>query len=250
MGNVISRLIAVIVIALLCATQAPASVLLSDDFASYNSSQAAFDAAWTPSGTSGGVVLSGVELSVTGPPSDGRRSQKSFAEFMPTAAEDLQISFRIQVNSTSLARHYIDLMDGAGSSSGQLLELGINNSPASNEWFVRMLGSSEANAFVPMDPAAPDRVPNQWADLRAVIHRETATTGSATVFVNDVPGKMLSGFTLRSYDTVRIGSNLSSAGLVWFDDVLVQTVPAPEPTALGVIGAVAVVGALCRRRRR
>jgi hypothetical protein len=92
-----------------------------------------------------------------------------------------------------------------------------------------MGGSTEADSFVPMDAAAPDRAVAQWADLRAVIHRETETTGSAKVYVNNVLGKSLSGFTLDSYDTVRSGSNVASDALVFFDDVVVQTVPAPEP---------------------
>jgi hypothetical protein len=143
-------------------------------------------------------------------------------------------------------------MDGSGSGggSGQLVQLGTNNILPSSEWFVRMAGSAEADSFVPMEPPAPDRAVSQWAELRAVIRRETDTTASARVYVDNVLGKTLDGFALASYDTVRIGSNLSSDTLVFFDDVVVQTIPTPEPASLGMVGAVAAIGMLRRRRRR
>ena len=232
---------------LVCVAHARAEILLADDFEAYSfDNLEAFRAAWIPTGSSGGVSLTGGKV-VYVPSNGGYRSQRSFTEFMPNPQEDLEISFRIYVYQA--ARQYIELIDGDASSSGQLLQLGVTNMPLpTDEWAVSMLGSLEANALVPMDPPVPDRVRGQSFELRAVIHRETETTASAKVYVNDVLGKSLSGFALRSYDTVRIGSNAPTTIPVTFDDVLVRTVAVPEPATLGA-GLLAGMTLLRRRRR-
>jgi hypothetical protein len=205
---------------------------------------AAFHAAWKPVGTSAGITLTGGPIDKVAIVSTGDyRSQRSFAEFAPTAQEDLQISFKIAAWNSGTSSQYLELLDGAGGESGQLLQLGMYGS----EWSVRMRGSAEADTFAPMDPAAQDALVYQWATFKAVIHRESETTASARVHVNDVLGKTLSGFQLPSYDTVRIGSGVSN-GLFVFDDVLVQSVAVPEPAAVGA--AASAVGAMALRRRR
>lgn len=254
--------------------EASAAVLLQDNFDSY-ADQAAFEAVW-PAG--GGTVTSGTltsAQSVSAPNSIGysatpatQRNDRSFAESGTPSALNI-IRFSIDFfDSNSAAgpqRQYASMLDGAApSGAGQLIALGMNNNQTAansggNFYMARILG------YVVPTTADPNGGPSEsvggsgaffklndyGVGLRSTGWHNLAVEISDTEFNFFVDGVLAetvaNTFTLRSYDSVRMGSGLTAGISANFDNVVVETNPVPEPgtAVLGLLGGLT----LLRRRR-
>jgi hypothetical protein len=241
------------------AGRSQATVLLFDNFDGY-ADQAAFQAAWSPIGTSGTLTDA---LSVSAPNSinfatTAQRNQRSFTESgNPSPSNIIRFSFDFYDSNAAAQpyRQYVNLQDGASPvGSGQLISMGLNNNLLStagggNYYMARILGvdggEGASNYFKLNDASAPLRSTG-WANLRVDI-----SDTNFQFFVNDILSKTIpNAVTLRSYDVVRIGSGLSSTTAANIDNVMVSAVPEPSTWAMLATGATACGWAVTWRKRR
>lgn len=227
-------------------------VLVNDNFDGY-SDQAAFLAAWPQVGATVSGTLTSLQ-SDSAPNSinyatTAQRNERSFAETgVATALNTITFSFDFyDANSAaSPYRQYANLQDGASpSSGGQLISMGLNNnltSPADggNFFMARILGYN-ANAYFKLNTDPLLLRTTGWHNLAVTISDQDFKFYVDGSLAETVPQ---TGLTLRSYDVVRLGSGLSSTTEAYFDNVLVQVNPVPEPTvaALAGIGICALIG--------
>ncbi len=253
-------------------TESSASLLLLDNFDGY-ADQTAFLAAW-PAAIGSGGTLSTLQ-SVSAPnsvnfPTTAQRNDRSFPESGNPAALNL-IRFSIDFFDSNAAaspyRQVVQLIDGAGSASGQLISLGMNNNQTSlqsggNFYMARILG------YTVPTTADPDGGPAESVGGAGTFFKLNDTgvglrsTGwhNLAVEITDVDFKFFvdgalaetvaNAFTLSSYDKVRLGSGLSSVADANFDNVSVETNPAPEPSAVALclLGAAGLVSRSRQRR--
>lgn len=246
--------VAVAATALLAGRQAPAALLMSDNFDSY-ADQAAFEASpWNQVGAVAWGTLSTAQSAST-PNSinfatTAQRAERAFTESgNPSASNIIRFSVDFYDNDAAAApyRQHHNLQDGtAPSGSGQLISLGLSNNLSStaeggNYYMARILGFNSSAYFKLNDAAAPLRSTG-WHNLRVDISDTNFTFYVDGVLSRTVPNT----YTLRSYDVVRIGSGLSSTQQSFVDNVLVSAVPEPASFALAGLAGLAVT-ALRRR---
>jgi hypothetical protein len=259
-------------------TGASAGILLQDNFDSY-ADQAAFQAAWPIGGatTTGGTLSNARSVSAPNSvnfPTTAQRNDRSFTE---SGAPDLTNLIRFSVDfydSNAAAAPYrqvVQLIDGAGSSSGQLVSLGMNNNQSitnsgGNFYMARILGYTVpttadpdggpaesvggANAFFKLNDYGVGLRSTGWHNLAVEI-----TNVDYKFYVDGALAETVanSGFTSSStsYDKVRLGSGITSVNEANFDDIDVEVnpvaVPEPSSVALCLLGAAAL---LARPRRQ
>jgi hypothetical protein len=247
---------------------AEATVLFSDNFDSY-ANQAAFQAAWTtPVGTGG-------QLTSTNFVSPGNsirfdtaalRNDHTFTESgNPSALNAVSFSFNFYDSNAGASpyRQVSSLIDGAGSASGQLVSLGLNNNQSSsdgggNYYMARILGYTVTTSPDPDGGSADSgtlgagaffKLNDYGVGLRSTGWHNLGVTITDTTFSFFVDGVLAESVantvTLRSYDSVRIGSGITAANFFGVDDVLVQVNPIPEPGVFGLaalsMGAFALI---------
>jgi hypothetical protein len=248
---------AVIVAVLGMLPRASAQVLLQDNFDSY-ASQAAFNVAWPAgSGFTTGTLSSAQANSPTQSILDSgtvtmRNDRALSSAYTPVVGAPLQFKFAFFDSNGSAAayRQVSQLISGAGTASGQLISLGLSNNIASTLYMARVLGfdgGTGSGAFFQL-AGTPTRTTG-WHLLEADVSTD-GTNNSIKFFVDGVLSTTVAtGFTLRAYDTVRLGSGLTATQPAAFDDVLVQVAPVPEPTSLCLIGVagLGLIRRLCRR---
>ena len=237
-------------IGVVLAVTAAASADFFDNFDSY-ADQAAFEAAWPGYGTYGSLPLdqtfgySGNQsVKSDRAASYTERNYRNLgSEHAGTDAAPLVFEFEMYSDDSassnpSNARDYCEIRGytGAGLDDGSLeglIAVGIYNgvSGGGSVYQARVLygGSNWFNLTA-------DRIYNEWVNMKVVI-----STGAIEFYVNDV----LAGSDTRTdvtYDSLSMGSGLTSAGVVtWFDDVSVYNVPEPGSLALLALGALAVI---------
>ncbi len=261
---------------LLVAGWANATVLLTDDFESY-ADQAAFTNVWKRTVGVGGTLSTTQSSSPTKSVNFGvspltLRNDRSFTETgNPSALNAITFSldFYDSNSGASPYREIASLIDGAGSSSGQLISLGMNNNQLSgdsggNYYMARILGytattvdpnggpnessggTTVASSFFKLNDYTVGLRSTGWHNLKVTI---TDTTFS--FFVDGILAETVANaITLRSYDLVRLGSGLTSVNEAYIDNVLVEVNPVPEPStfALGLLGGLGMLWMVRRRQ--
>ena len=243
---------------LLCAGWAHATIFLNENFDSY-ADQTAFQAVWTPNTTT--ATLSSEQFvsasnSVKGL-TTATRSLRTVGEIgLMNGSTDIvkfRLNFYDSAGTASAYRQYAELDDTtAPSASGQLYALGLNNNLASTNYMARILGGdggSGVSAFFALnDPGAPGRSTG-WHSLEADI-----SDNDVKYYVDGILSKTVNISTLtdRSLDTVKLGSNLSSTQVAYFDDVYVERLAVPEPSALALslLGAFGLAAKQVARPRK
>jgi hypothetical protein len=256
--------IAVALVALACvASNTQAAILLDDDFDGY-ANQAAFVAAWPASGTgtttngNSGVLTTDQAFSlpngvrpapVAAGTTAGFRNDRNFGETAASVSQQIEWSFRYyDVNGTAAAyREYSEMVNGAGTGTADIIAMGLNNNIASTFYMARMTsvdGGSGSSAFFRLDNVGAPVRSTGWHELKALV-----SLTQVEFFVDGFAAKTVALPVVgqgKSYERIRMGSNLSTTLRPYFDDQFVQTV-IPEPTSLAVMGLGAM--ALFRRRR-
>lgn len=237
---------------------AEAAIVLADNFDSY-ADQTAFLAAWPAQVGSGGTLSTATFTSAPNAvsfPLTAQRNGRLFPEAgVPSSLNVVAFSFDFHDSDSTAApyRQSASLIDGAGTASGQLISLGLNNNllasaQGGNFYMARILG------YTPPGQAAGDffKLNDNPALLRSTGWHRLGVEVSDTEFRFYVDGSLAktvaNSVTLRSYDLVRLGSGLSSTNGIFIDNVLVETNPIPEPrfAALALLGGAAT----CLRRLR
>lgn len=246
--------------------RASAVVVFSDNFDSY-ANQAAFQAVW-PADTTTGTLATSPNNSAPNSVNYGltaQRNKHSVGEIgnpSPTLGIRYSFDFYDSNGTAPTYRQYSEIIDGAGSSSGQLIAMGLNNNIGSNKYMARILGGDGGqglNAFFKLDgPGSPNRSTG-WHRLAVEVSTNlvTPSTLDYRFFVDGFLSRTLTGLvvTLRSFDAVRMGSNLSAGQSANFDNLLLETfipVAIPEASsfyAAGLCGLMALGAGVYRRRR-
>src|SRR5688572_16733945 len=241
----VSRVLLAAALALLFwAGNASAAVIFQDNFDSY-ADQAAFDATWTAANTVGNGILSTAQ-SVSSPnsvsiPTNGtvatRRAGLTHAESGTLAIGDKFVySFDFFDSSAAASpyRQHANLQDSAAPTlTNQLISMGLQNTLASthdggNYYMARILGftptflpptGTSANPaptsgayFKLNDPGTAPLRSTGWHNLKVEISTSNGTSQDYRFYVDGILSKTILnvGTVLRSYDTQRIGSGVSS----------------------------------------
>jgi hypothetical protein len=234
---------------------AQAAVFLDEHFDSY-ADQAAFQSVWTV-GTASTMLTNAQSVSpnqsVQGL-TTATRNTLSVGEIGSLNGSSDTVIFRFNfydsAGSAAAYRQFAELDDSASpTSSGQLFAMGLNNNITSTYYMARILGYDGGNgsgAFFKLDGAGAPTRTTGWHSLEADI-----TDNSVNYYVDGILSRTadISALTDRSLDTVKVGSNLSSTQVAYFDDIHVERLSVPEPSVAGLsllAGAVILV----RRRQR
>lgn len=231
-----------------------AQVFLNENFDSY-ADQAAYVAAW-PVNTTANLLSTeqavSLSQSVKGLTTASRTARNVGEIGFLNASTDI-ITFRFDfydVSGTATYRQYAELDDGlVPSGSGQIFGMGLNNNIASSFYMARIQGfdgGSGVNLFFKLDGVgAPTRTIG-WHTLEARI-----TDNSVDYFVDSILSRTvnISAVTDRSLDTVKIGSNLSSTQVAYYDNIFVARTAVPEPGVLS-LAALGLVGCAWARKFR
>jgi len=242
---------------------AKAAILLQDNFDSY-ADQAAFNAAW-PNVASPNVSGTLTNAQAVSLPNSvnyqtvAQRNEHTFTESgTPTAANPVTFSFDFfDTNaSTQPYRQYSGIQDGAGTASGQQINIGLFNTltltqDGGNYYMARILGydgGTGAGAFFKLNAAGAPLRSTGWHNLQAVI-----TDTQVTFFVDGILSatEITSVAASRSYELVRLGSGVSSTAQAYVDNVSVNNDPAPpvpEPASLLLLGFAGSFSVLRRRK--
>jgi hypothetical protein len=234
------------------ASSASAAVIVSENFESYADS-AALVAAW-PGNT---AATLGVDVgSVTGKSAThpgGTVNARAITAISPNATDNIHLRGQIYDDGTSVNKRItIGLRAAAGAN---LIEMGMFNAPAHYAVRVALFTGTSPNWVAFPNPAGGvfGTAIQGWHTFDALI------TATGATFTLDLQSDGIidstytaTGFspTAAGFDSLRFGgpSNLASAGGgASFDNLLLETVPVPEPTTLGVL---ALGGLLLGRRRR
>lgn len=236
-----------------CAGLAQATtVFVNENFDGY-ANQAAYEAAWTANAThmtlSQEQAASGLN-SVKGS-TTATRDYLRFAETGTLTGSTEEVIFRFKFYDSNAGinpyRQYAELDDGTAPTGNlQLVAMGLNNNllnsaGAGPRYMARVLGYNGGGFFKLDDAGAPARSTG-W-------HTMEARIGDSQIrfYVDTILSKTIdiSGISPdRSYETVKVGSNLSSTAVAYFDDVYVARTPEPASICLLAVG-----GLMLARRR-
>jgi hypothetical protein len=233
-----------------------AAVFLDENFDTY-ANQAAFESVWAPSATPAtGTTLSTEQAMSPFQSAKGlttaSRNTRGIGEigFLNASTDAVVFRFNFYDSNSGAAayRQYAELDDTAApSAGGQLFAMGLNNNIASTYYMARILGGdggSGVSAFFKLDGTGAPVRSTGWHTLEADI-----MDTSVSYYVDGILSKTIdiTALTDRSLDTVKVGSNLSSAQVAYFDDIHVERLTVPEPSAVSMV--VLGLGVILMNRR-
>lgn len=232
---------------------ASASADLFDDFDSY-ADQAAFEAAYPPVYAGTSMTLDQAfgysdSQSVHGiaPSSYSTKNYRNLgAEYAGTDEQPLIFEFMMYFDESASgspwnARNYCELRGYTGEGYGDgdleaLIAIGLYNATADSSKYQARVLFGGLNWF----DTTIDRMPETWTKMTVKIMTDTVE-----VYVDDVLGGTSSRTAGVTYDSIVIGSGLTSADVdAWFDDMSVYNIPEPATLSLLLLGGLA----LMRRR--
>ena len=228
-------------------------MFLNEHFDGY-ADQAAFQAAWAPNTTTAILVntqsVSASQSVVAGLTATRNMLTVGEIGLMNASSDTIVFKFNFYDSDSAAAayREYAELDDStAPSGSGQLFAMGLNNNIASTYYMARILGGdggTGSGAFFKLDGAGAPTRTTGWHALEARI-----TDTSVSYYVDTILSKTvdITAVTDRSLDTVKLGSNLTSTKLAYFDDIYVERIVVPEPATFALAG---LAGAALLLRRK
>jgi hypothetical protein len=233
-----------------------AQVFLNENFDSY-ADQAAFVAAWPVNSTA--AILSteqavSLNQSVKGLTTVSRNARNVGEIGLLNSTTDTVV-FRFDfydVSGTATYRQYAEIDDGiAPGGNGQLFAMGLNNNLASSHYMARILGAdggAGVSTFFKLDGVGAPVRSVGWHTLEARISDNAVDYYVDTILAKTVN---ISALTDRSLDTVKVGSNLSSTQVAYYDNVYVARVAlVPEPATGALLGlGLSALVALRRARK-
>lgn len=253
------------------ASDVHANVIINDNFDSY-ADQAAFQAVWVPSGTSGTLsdnVSLSAPISVRNAAGSTQRNDFTFSgstatDIIATDANPLVWSYsfyddpaNIVPAGNTLGRVFGQLIGrNAAGTTNQVLAMGLHNAnavKASNNvtsilaetraYYHYRVGFSPGPSWIVMDTLAQRSA--GWQEMKAVI-------GSTQVefYLNGISGGTWNYATSEGavrWFQARIGSGLSTTAAANFDNYRLEVVPEPSAMLLSTLGLLGLVG--YRRRR-
>lgn len=236
-------------------TASQAQVFLNENFDSY-ADQAAFVAVWSANATTATLSTEqavSLNQSVKGL-TTASRNAISIGEvgFLNSTTDTVVFKFDFyDVSGTATYRQYAEIDDSlTPSSGGQLFAMGLNNNITSSHYMARILGAdggTGSGAFFKLDGVGAPVRSIGWHTLEARISDNTVDYYVDTILSKSVN---ISALTDRSLDTVKVGSNLSSTQVAYFDNVYVARVAvAPEP-ATGALLGIGLSALVALRRAR
>lgn len=239
--------------------------------------QAAFAAAYPGDTTSGTLSTTQAKSSpnsidMPGSTTAGYRNRMTFGEAGNVSVGDsLTWSFDFYDSNSASApsRNFATLQDGTGTGNNQIVMMGLNNSQTAstsggNYYFGRILGftpsgtdpdggagevaaAQTAGGYFKLNDFGVGLRSTGWHNLKVVISTADGTSQDYAFYVDNQLAEKVSGVaTLRSYDNIGLGSNLSNGGTEAFYDNVSVT---PEPATLACL-SVAGLGLLSSRRRK
>lgn len=252
------RLTSLMALVALAASNASAAILAYDNFDSY-ANQAAFEAVWPDATAPGGTLSTSAPAPYSSPNSinfgtaaarSGRTTAETGLPTQPGAGNAIRFAFMFYDSNASAApyRQFSNLQDGAAPTlTGQLVSMGLNNNLTSaaeggNYYMARILGVNGSAYFKLNNPGSPLRSTG-WHNLAVII-----TNTDYKFYVDGFLAKTQPNTAPRSYETLRLGSGLSSTTAANFDNFKLATIPEPATFVLAGLGLVGV-GFAARKRK-
>lgn len=234
----------------------PAASVLFDNFDSY-ANNADFNAAWTINAASG-LSLDTVDFvsfpnSAVNPTYTNAASSRE--QMAPVDALLLNFSFRFYDYTGVNSRDYAQLYSRAGNSwtdpVNNILRIGKYNSIATSKYYGYIFLSSGvtpgdgasalASGWFALGGAADRSV--GWHEAQIIGEADPANAGKALYlfYIDGVLGGSLANATAPNYNWAVLGSGLTTASPIAFDDVSVAAIPEPSAFVLSLLGMAALV---------
>lgn len=248
--------IAVLAMVALASRVATATLFL-DHFDGY-ANQAAFLASWPQAEDGSTSATLSTDQALSAPKSvrlglggggQGDQNVGTIGELgLPSSTNSIRYSFDFY-DTNAAAEPYaqsVSLIDGDGTGSGQRVAIGLNNNLDSTiqggNFYMAHIRGFNANVFFKLNEGGASTVRSTgWHNLAVEISFVNASMLNFKFYVDNILARTLTNVsvTLRSYDTVFLGSGALATEIAYVDNVRVESF---NPTAVPEAGAFATMG--------